>query len=438
MKKTVLSFLIIFLLMMNLSGVEASLQKGKEVLPKNDGWASYGDGTSGGSEASKDHIYTVKSKAEFIQALGGDNETNDNNDTPKIIYIKGIIDLNVNERNEPIGADYYADPGYDFQAYLDAYHPDKWGYEEEVSGPLEEARARSQKNQENEIVLRIGSNTSIIGLGKNAEIRGGSLLLDNVDNVIIRNITFEAPIDFFPQWDPTDGDFGEWNSEYDTISLINGTHHIWVDHNTFTDGRYHDADTGVYFGRIYQQHDGLLDITNGSSYVTASYNVFENHDKVSLIGSSDNRTQDREALKVTLHHNYYKNVTQRLPRVRFGQVHVYNNYYEFNTQSDYSFDYALGVGKESNIYAENNYFKFDSMIDPSKIIKDWKGTTIYENGSVVQRKLWIQKVDLVEAFNASNSIQLTENVNWQPTLYRNIQPTLLIPTVVKLHAGAGK
>jgi pectate lyase len=36
--------------------------------------------------------------------------------------------------------------------------------------------------------------------------------------------------------------------------------------------------------------------------------------------------------------------------VRFGAVHVYNNYYDANP------DYAIGRGDRSNIYSEANYF----------------------------------------------------------------------------------
>jgi pectate lyase len=432
MKKLVSSLFAVSLMAMSLSPVFASSPKiGEEVLAPNDGWAAYGVGTTGGANSDDQHIFTVTNKKELLEALGGGKDH-----TPKIIYVNGSIDFNVDENNNPIGPDYYTDEEYDFQAYLDAYHPEAWGYENEVSGPLEDARSRAQQKQKQQVVVNIGSNTSIIGLGDDAKILGGSFIMSNVENIIIRNIEFEAPRDFFPQWDPTDGEYGEWNSEYDNVTITNGTHHVWIDHNTFSDGQYHDKDSGKFFGRTYQQHDGLLDVTNGANYVTISYNVLKDHDKVSLIGSSDSRTSDRGKLKVTLHHNYYKNLTQRLPRVRYGEVHVYNNYYEFNNSSDYPFDYALGVGVESKIYAENNYFA--GNIDPGKIIKDWKGTSIYESGSFVEGKSSANQVDLVQAFNHSHTVQLNENVGWKPSLFTNIHPTQSVPALVKAKAGSGK
>lgn len=445
MKKTWTTLLAASLMAISFSSAYAAPNElGREVLGPNDGWAAAKtmnlEGTRGGAAADANHVYTVTNRSELIQALKGDKEKTQDNDTPKIIYIKGTILMNVDEKNEELTAeDYSESTDYDFQAYREAYDPKVWGMQEEVFGPQEDARAKAQKKQSDQIMVKIGSNTSIIGQGDDARIIGGGLLIDNESNVIIRNIEFEAPIDYFPQWDPTDGAEGNWNSEYDNVSILNGSHHIWIDHNTFSDGAHPDSDSGEYFGREYMQHDGLLDVKDGASYVTASYNVFEDHDKVTIVGSSDSKTSDREKLKVTFHHNHYKNLSQRLPRVRFGEVHVYNNYYEFNHDSEYQFDYALGVGIESKIYAENNYFDFEYDVDPSTILKHWKGTSIYEEGSLVNGAGKENKVDLVAAYNAANPTKLfDENVGWVPKLYDRIDPTPSVPALVKAKAGAGK
>ncbi|WP_243735135.1 pectate lyase family protein [Paenibacillus turpanensis] len=410
---------------------------GREVLAKNDGWASYSTGTTGGSAAQESQVFTARNRAELIQALGGDNATNRNNDTPKIIYIEGTIDINTDDNGNPLGPDDYKDPAFDFDQYLAAYSPEVWGYDREVEGPLEDARDRSSDNQKKHIVINIGSNTTLIGKGDDAKIIGGAFLVKNVNNVIIRNIEFVAPLDYFPQWDPTDGSTGAWNSEYDGMTIENSTH-VWVDHNTFGDGDTTDSTTGSYFGKEFQQHDGLLDIKNEANYVTVSYNVFQDHDKTSIIGSSDSRKADEGHLKVTLHHNYYKNVSQRLPRVRYGEVHVSNNLYEFDESSEYDFSYALGVGYKSKIYAENNMFMFDFEADKSRILNDYKGTSIYEENNYVVTPSSRGFVDLIAEFNANNELQLDENVGWEPTLHGKIDPAQSLIGQVKTKAGAGE
>ena len=89
----------------------------------------------------------------------------------------------------------------------------------------------------------------------------------------------------------------------------------------------------MYFGRIYQVHDGLVDVTNESDLVTISWNRFSDHDKTMLVGSSDGATADRGKLRITLHHNLFEDLGQRVPRVRYGQVHVYNNHYKLTDEA---------------------------------------------------------------------------------------------------------
>ena len=89
---------------------------------------------------------------------------------------------------------------------------------------------RSTKNQGARININVGPNTTIVGLG-GAKITGINLILNKVDNVIVRNVRFEDAYDCFPSWDPTDGATGNWNSLYDTVSLTGATH-VWVDHTS--------------------------------------------------------------------------------------------------------------------------------------------------------------------------------------------------------------
>ena len=48
---------------------------GRQPLAAHDGWAADGTGTTGGSAATADHVYTVHNRAELVAALGGNNAT---------------------------------------------------------------------------------------------------------------------------------------------------------------------------------------------------------------------------------------------------------------------------------------------------------------------------------------------------------------------------
>ncbi|QRV96756.1 pectate lyase [Ceratobasidium sp. AG-Ba] len=148
-------------------------------------------------------------------------------------------------------------------------------------------------------VIDVGSKTTILGVGTSSGVTGGGFRIKNGKNVIIRNLRLsKSPA-------PTD-----------LIGLQNATN-VWIDHNTFTSDLDHGKD----------YYDGQCDITHGSDFVTVSWNVFTEHYKVSLVGHSDNNAaEDTGHLRVTYHHNYFLNVNSRLPSLRFGTGHVYNNY----------------------------------------------------------------------------------------------------------------
>ncbi|QNK37546.1 pectate lyase [Bacillus subtilis] len=402
------------------AGVNAA-DLGHQTLGSNDGWGAYSTGTTGGSKASSSNVYTVSNRNQLVSALGKETNT-----TPKIIYIKGTIDMNVDDNLKPLGLNDYKDPEYDLDKYLKAYDPSTWG-KKEPSGTQEEARARSQKNQKARVMMDIPANTTIVGSGTNAKVVGGNFQIKS-DNVIIRNIEFQDAYDYFPQWDPTDGSSGNWNSQYDNITINGGTH-IWIDHCTFNDGSRPDSTSPKYYGRKYQHHDGQTDASNGANYITMSYNYYHDHDKSSIFGSSDSKTSDDGKLKITLHHNRYKNIVQRAPRVRFGQVHVYNNYYEGSTSSSsYPFSYAWGIGKSSKIYAQNNVIDVPGLSAAKTISVFSGGTALYDSGTLLNGT----------QINASAANGLSSSVGWTPSLHGSIDASANVKSNVINQAGAGK
>lgn len=389
-------------------------------------------GTTGGAAAQDNQIHVVTNRAELIAALGGDIADNRHNDEPAIIFISGTIDLTEDEDGNPQGADAFAHPDYDWDAYLAEYDPQVYGMDAEPEGPLEDARAASQQAQAAHINVFVGSNKTLFGLGDDAVIRHGSLRLNGVSNVIIRNIEFQDSFDMFPGWDGTDGAEGNWNSEYDNIEVRESTH-VWIDHNTFNDGDRPDWTAPVIFGRVLQHHDGAVDIVAQSNYVTMSWNRIEDHDKTHIIGNSDSRTDDIDHLKVTQHHSLYVNSGQRGPRVRFGEVHVFNNVFEHTEDSQINYVYTLGVGLQSAIYAEANVFDMPG-IDAEEVIRPFNGETIH----VVDSAFNGESVDLLAAFNDANAdAPLGSDVGWAPPYDYELTPLDELEALVRANAGSG-
>lgn len=411
----------------------------RQTLPAGDGWASLGTGTTGGSTAGDDHVFVVHNRSELVAALGGDNTTNAKNAVPKIVFVDGPIDANVDDANNPLTCADYGTNGYSLDAYLKAYDPAVWGRTTKPSGPMESARAASAKKQGAKININIGSNTTIVGLG-DATFTGANLIVGaGVDNVILRNLRMVDAADCFPVWDPTDGATGNWNSAYDLISVTGGTH-VWVDHVDFSDGTNTDDTQPLYFGRPYQVHDGALDITKAADLVTVSWNNFFNHDKTMLIGSSNTVGADVGKLRTTIHHNRFANVGQRVPRVRFGQVDVYNNYYEASDPATYV--YSFGVGVYASIYAENNFVARDPTIPLDAFVYDWRGTApgnITEVGTVTKSDQdGVQPVNLTESYNATHDPDLPPT-DWVPALRAAApDPAPAVQGIVPAKAGAGK
>ncbi|MFI0779546.1 polysaccharide lyase family 1 protein [Streptomyces sp. NPDC021212] len=169
----------------------------------------------------------------------------------------------------------------------------------------------------------IGSNTTVLGVGSGSGFTGGGLRLKEATNVIIRNLAISKPRK------PSDG-----------VTVQESTR-VWIDHNTFSVDRDHDKDS----------YDGLLDINHGSDNVTVSWNKFADHFKGSLVGHSDNNAgEDTGHLKVTYHHNWFSNVSSRIPSLRFGTGHFYDNYVQ-------GADTAVHSRMGAQMLVENNVFR---------------------------------------------------------------------------------
>ncbi len=405
----------------------APADPGREVLAPNDGFAATPTsalplGTTGGSNAAPTRTVTVTTRNELVAALKYPDPT------PKLIYVKGMIDANVDDSNTPLNCTDYRRPDpmtgepFDLHAFAAMYDPAGPWARKQPFGGQENARLASAAAQERRVRIPVPPNTTIYGLGSDAtlvgawlDVRPPGLAQGNAPmNVIIRNISFEDAADCFPEWSPDDGPAGNWNSAYDSISIRNATH-VWIDHNRFADVRTLDETQPTIFGRRLQIHDGLVDISNESDFVTVSWNQFAAHDKTMLIGNSDGALVDRGKLHVTLHHNFFDGVGQRAPRVRFGQVHVYNNLYRADLRTNYHSSW--GVGFESRIFAENNFFDMSTSYGPMEVIDGKKGSRIRTVGNCWRKGETCEPTDFVAEWNGRFDPDLDPDAGWVPQLY---------------------
>jgi pectate lyase len=208
--------------------------------------------------------------------------------------------------------------------------------------------------------LQLLSNKTLVGVGGGATINGGIRIRppssdETVENVIVRNVRVNGATS------AVEGDEGEVPNDDDDAIVIYRAHHVWIDHVEVWDGR-----------------DGNMDIVHGSDFVTVSWSKFrfsdappyEDHRFSNLVGHSDSENaaaEDRGALSVTFHHNWWaEGVVERMPRVRFGKVHVFGNYY-----SSPGNNYCVRAGNESDVLIENNYF--DGVGKPHEINEDPSG-----------------------------------------------------------------
>lgn len=420
---------------------------GRQTLAAGDGFASLGDGVSGGASADDQHVFVVRNRTELMAAVNAGPTG-----APRIIQVDGVIDANVDDANRPLRCeDYYRD-GYTREAFLAFYNPaGTWGPNPpaNTAGSLEAARLTSAAAQSARIRVRVPDNTTIVGTDATATIRGAWFDLRGTAtvrrrNIIVRHLTFEDVYDCFPAWTPnrnangTWAGTGAWDSEYDAISLRD-TENVWIDHNAFRDRATLDSTLPTLFGSKYQIHDGLVDITNASDRVTVSWNRFIDHDKTMLIGSSDSAPADVGRLRVTLHHNHFENIGQRAPRVRYGQVHVYNNYYVIPDGVTHSYSWGVGfqpLPLASGIYAESNFFRTERAVTPDQFIAPFAGGRgIYVGRTIQSGAQDGLEVDPLTAFNAANDPDLPRDVGWTPSVYLEFDSAQRVPTLVELHAG---
>jgi pectate lyase len=175
--------------------------------------------------------------------------------------------------------------------------------------------------------VRLRSNKTLRGATTSSTILG-TINISNATNVIVSNLNISA-------------DTGE-PSTNDGVTIASSTRVL------------------VTKCTIYNCTDGNLDVINGSDLVTVSWCKFyytrnNGHNFSNLVGSSDTDVgtgDGRTNYRVTWHHNWWaEGGKQRMIACRFGQAHMFNNYW-----SCVGNDYATESRNVASLFSEHNYY----------------------------------------------------------------------------------
>ncbi|CAM3641203.1 Pectate lyase domain-containing protein [Marinicrinis lubricantis] len=231
------------------------------------------------------------------------------------------------------------------------------------------------------------SDISIYGVGNRGELSGIGIKIWRADNIIIRNLKIHHV------------NIGD----KDAISIEGPSSNIWIDHNEL----YNSLDASKDY------YDGLIDMKGESEYITISWNYIHDSWKTSLIGSSDSDNFDR---KVTYHHNYFENIYSRGPLFRFGQGHLFNNYY------DGIIDTGINSRMGATLRIENNHF--ENSKDPIvSMYSDQIGYWDVRNNKFV---------------NSTGNMPTTSTTTYNPPYSYSLTPVDDVKALVLQNAGVGK
>lgn len=352
-----------------------------------DGWAAQDGGTRGGALASAEQVVTVRDRAQLLAALKAQAR---DGQAGRIVRVAASIDMSEGR-------------------------------------PFADAADQARRG-----VVRIPSHTTLIGIVPGAGFVNASLAVSGVEQVVIRNLALRNPCDIDPQWDPRDGARGNWNARYDAISVSNARH-VWIDHNSFTDAPVTDDTQPVENGMPKQCHDGALDITNASDFVSVTYNHFALHQKNTLVGGSDRATDDRSHLRVTFKGNLFEHVSERAPRVRYGQVHLLNNYHVGDRRHpSYPHGYSVGVAREAHIVSHANAYDIAGASSGGHVVRD-PGRC-----EGIRRGAWVDRGSLLNG----QALQgcgfdggFGDNPGWRVPYPFSVLPAAEVPAHVRAHAG---
>jgi pectate lyase len=274
-------------------GPALALRKVIRVAP-----VGFGESTRGGLGAAP----VVVDTWDDLLALARDPET------PAVLLLpEGIHDFRDAPRDQPVC------PSVCTEA------PDKPRYQVLVGNATCATGLVTRTRYERRLI--VGSNKTIVGLGRGAQLRSVNVDLGSSQNVIVRNVTL---YDVNPEL-----------IEADDAFTVNAASSIWLDHCT-----------------MKWISDGFTDINADSRDITLSWMHYDGVSPSACEGQHPQAAQITDA-NVTVHHSFFDHVATHSPAVYgpLARVHIFNNLVSDNL------DYAIGSTCGSRVLVQGNTFQ---------------------------------------------------------------------------------
>lgn len=294
----------------------------------------------------------------------------------------------------------------------------------------------STKGNENPLLSEkytVGSNTTIYGsTSEQGRLQNIEFSVEG-ENVIIRNMMFGEVI----SWDKP------VKSGADDALSLNGATHVWVDHCEFQshltpqdlDGKAITSDHPYYSSDedwAKDFYDGLLDIKNGSSWITISNCYFHDHWKACLCTSGDGKADKNPTtgatdkdMRVTFYGNYWKDINARQPLFRWGKAHIFNSYFHSAASEMSGKSTGINCRAESDVYIDHNYFEN---------IKTPIG--YYNDESKSKTGHWVNKDNQFDS--CTNSVNSSSTTYEPPYTWEHLTSVEVTKTKIVNEAGVGK
>lgn len=181
-----------------------------------------------------------------------------------------------------------------------------------------------------DVDVRVRSNKTVDGRGRDILMDGGFVMRAGTRNVIFTDVMM------------TNSHGTRCTQDADIVSISGA--------GATTPAGYETRDIWFHHVELFEGGDGLIDVRGGSR-ITISWSSFHDHSKGFLFSMASATALEGREMEITMHHNYFNQLSRRSPQLSWGRVHLYNNYQR------HWWEFGAASIVNAQMYSEGNIFE---------------------------------------------------------------------------------